>query len=99
MILPYELLGFRGINRTKEFREQNRKSLIIQKVEFEIVSKLTIRIAEVWNEFCEWLSQQQINTIIDFDENITTTYEISEDLTYVKYNAIEVEYFVASKMK
>ena len=71
MILPCELVGFKGQNVTKEMREWNESRAIRWKVMFKEVIKSPKRLVEVWKEFVDWLKNQKVDTIIDFDDKIT----------------------------
>ena len=84
MILPFEVVGFRGEQQTKEFRNASDKSSVIWNVSFEEVPKPHKRLLEIWMKFLQWLKMQQINTIIDFKKKMSTKYQVSNDLNYVK---------------
>ena len=66
MILPYELIGFRGDKVTKEAREVYERSAIIWNVKFEEIRKPHKRLIDEWKEFVKWLKEQQIETVVDF---------------------------------
>ena len=84
MILPFEVVGFRGGQETKEYRNMFEKSSVRWKVSFNVVPKPRKRLIEIWTEFLKWLKNQQIETIIDFQQSISTKFFISNDLKYVK---------------
>jgi len=95
MILPCELLGFLGNKETREMRHWEEPSSIRWKVGFEEVIKPHKRLVEEWSKFVTWLTSQEINTMIDFDDKIETKYEISVDRKYVKINNEIEEYYEA----
>ena len=99
MILPCELVGFKGNCKTRELREVNESSSIRWKVKFECVRKPHKRLIEEWEKFVCWLENQEIDTIIDFDNKISTKYEVSADKKYVKINNDEIEYYSAYKCR
>ena len=45
----------------------------------------------MWQEFVEWLLQKIIETIVDFNGEIDTVYEISSDRKYIKTRIEETE--------
>ena len=83
-MLPYELVGFYGTNKTKEARESKEKSCILWKFKFKIVPKLSHKSYELWNSFVDWLVEKQIEIIADFEHVIEIVYEMSSDSTYIK---------------
>ena len=99
MILPCELIGFRGNDETREFREVYEASSINWNVSFEYVKKPHKRLLEEWVKFLCWLKNQEIVTLIDFDDKITTKYEVTEDKNYVKINNDEIEYYKATEYR
>ena len=64
---------------------------------FEEVIKPHKRLVEVWKEFVDWLKNQEVDTIIDFDDKITIKYKISFDRRVVKVNNRNTEYYKACK--
>ena len=46
-----------------------------------------------------WLENQEIDTIIDFDDKIETKYEVSANRKYVKINNEEIEYYYAYEIR
>ena len=86
MILPCELIGFRGEDETREFKEVCKESSIRWNVMFEDVKKLHKRLVLEWEKFLCWLKSQEIATLIDFDDKIKTKYEVTGDKRYVKIN-------------
>ena len=84
MILPCELVGFRGDKETKEAREVFELSTILWKVKFDEVRKPHKRLIAEWIDFVVWLKEQQIETIVDFSKSVNTTYEITPERKYVK---------------
>jgi len=99
MILPCELVGFRGNCKTREYREVHEPSSMRWKVKFESVIKPHKRLIEEWKKFMCWLENQEIDTIIDFEEKIETKYEVSADRKYVKINNEEIEYYYAYEIR
>ena len=83
-MLPYKLVGFFGISKTKEAREDEEKSCVLQKFQFKLVSKLSHKSYELWNRFVDQLLEKQIKTIADFDQVVETVYEMSSDRNYIK---------------
>ena len=84
MLLPCELVGFNGEKRTKEMREREMKSCVEWKFEYDKVPKPSAKSYEIWDKFMEWLSNQKIATIVDFEPWVTTKYQISTDGEYIK---------------
>jgi len=84
MILPCELIGFRGDKVTKEAREVYERSAIIWNVKFEEIKKPHKRLIDEWKEFVKWLTEQQIETVVDFCQNVSTKYEVTNNHEYVK---------------
>lgn len=99
MILPCELIGFRGDDETREFREVYEASSIRWNVTFEYVKKPHKRLLLEWEKFLCWLKNQEIATLIDFDDKIKTKYEVTGDKNCVKINNDESEYCKATKRK
>ena len=95
MILPCELIGFRGENETREFKEVCKESSIRWNVKFEVVKKPHKCLVLEWEKFLCWLKSQEITTLIDFDDKIKTKYEVTGDKKYVKINKDESEYYKA----
>ena len=50
MLLPCELVGFSGNKTTKEIKENEARSCIEWKIEFDKVPKLPKEIFRIWNE-------------------------------------------------
>ena len=96
MMLPCELVGFQGGKETKEMREWKTQSAAHWKVEFEIVRMPHKRLVEEWAKFVEQLTEQKVETAIDFDDKIETKCEISADRKYVKINNEIEELFQVS---
>jgi len=84
MILPFEVVGFRGGQETKEYKNVFEKSSVRWKVSFDVVPKPCKRLIETWTEFLKWLKEQQIETIIDFQQSISIKFLVSNDLKYVQ---------------
>jgi len=99
MYLPCELVGFKGQNVTKEMREWNESRAIRWKVMFKEVIKSPKILVEVWKEFVDWLKNQKVDTIIDFDDKITTKYEISFYRRVVKVNNRNTKYYKACESR
>jgi len=79
IILPCELVGFKGDRKTKEARYDEDKSCVMWKTNFENVPKLSKKSYQLWNNFVDWLVNKRIETIVDFDNEIDTVYKITRD--------------------
>ena len=87
MHLPCELIGLNGTHVTKEAREREVKSSVLWKIDFDEVPKPSKASFKMWEECVEWLTHQEIITIVDFESSMTTRFEISEDAKCIKENA------------
>ena len=99
MIIPCELVGFRGGKETKELREWSLVSSIKWNVEFEEVIKPHKRLVEEWQKFINWLRNQEVDTLIDCISRIETKYEISADKRYVKINEENVKLYESKEWR
>ena len=95
--LPCELVGFLGGKQTKELRDWKAPSTIMQKVKFDEVIRPHKRLVEEWEKFVQWLETKDVNTIIDFDQNVETKYELSADKICLKANNTIAEYCKANE--
>ena len=84
--LPCELVGFCGQKKTKEFREGFEESSICWRIKFIKVSKPLLKSMEIWQRFIDWLSQQGITIINNFDNQIDCRYQITRDNRHMKEN-------------
>ena len=85
MRLPCELVGFYGMVKTKEARDDKSISCVRWKIPFEKVPRPSNKSFKMWREFVNWLVQKRIETIVDFSCDIETAYSISDDEKYIKY--------------
>ena len=51
MILPFEVVGFRGAQETREYRNTLEPSSVLWKVSFDVVPKPRKRLLETWTDF------------------------------------------------
>ena len=83
-ILPFEVIEYREGKQTKEFRNVLDKSSVTQKISFDEVPKPHKRLLETWTQFLHQLKMQQVDTRIDFIQNASTKYQVSNNLNYIK---------------
>jgi len=50
------------------------------------VLKLSAKSYKIWEKYAQWLKEQKIKTIVDFESWVTTKFVISIDKEYVKVN-------------
>ena len=84
IMLPCELVGFKGDRKTKEARYDKEQSSVLWKIQFEKVPKLSKKLYELWRSFVDWLLTKRIEIIVDFDNEIETVYKMSSDRKYIK---------------
>ena len=84
MILPCELIGFLGRRKTREAREEKEVSCVKWKCKFCDVPTPSKKSYSQWMKFVEWLSNKDVQTIVDFERNVETLYEVSSNGVYVK---------------
>ena len=84
MVLPCELVDFKGERKTKEAANDEDKSCVLWKTKFDQVPKPSQKSYRLWNEFVDWLLSKRIETIVDFDLEVDTIYKMSSDKKYVK---------------
>ena len=84
MILPCELIGFMGRRKTREAREEKEQSCVKWKCKFCKVPKPSKKSHSLWMKFVEWLSNQDLQIIVDFEKHVETSYEVSSSGVYVK---------------
>ena len=100
MYLPCELIGLNGKHVTKEAKETEHKSNVEWNIEFEEVPKPSKKSYELWKKFVEWIIMQDIVTIVDFEPNIRTKYEIGKNGKYLKENVNDkVIYYEKDEIK
>ena len=91
MMLPRELVGFKGERKTKEAWCNEDASCVMQKNQFDNVSKPSKKSYEIWNKFADWIIDKKVETIIDFNNEIDTIYKITRDKKCIKKKIDEEE--------
>ena len=80
--LPCKLVGVDGKTKIKVFEEINECSSIRWKFSFEQVPQASNKTRSIWNQFIQWLFEQNIQTIIDFSNYYSYKYYVSSDKEY-----------------
>ena len=74
IFLPCELVGMEGESKTAEFKNEGAKSSFRWKYAFDRVPNPSSKTKELWKEFIDWLLQQRITLINNFDNQIIAKY-------------------------
>ena len=88
MILPCELIGMSGRSKTFQFENVEAISCIKWRITFSTIPKPSKKTKEIWKDFLEWMLEQEIYTINDFDQNADFEYQISPNEKYLRRNKI-----------
>ena len=84
IMLPYELVGFKGDKKTKEARCDDDKSCVTWKIKFEKLPKVLNKSHKLWNKFVDWLASKKHETIVDFNNEIDIMCKITRDKKFIK---------------
>jgi len=84
IILPCELVGLKGREETKSYKNELERSCLMWKVPFLILPKPSEKSIGLWLEFIQWLKSKEIMTICDFTSMCTSKVQISGDLQFLK---------------
>ena len=74
MYLPCELVEIDGSSESVEKRNHLEISCIRWKMNFTEVKKPSKNTVEEWNKFVRWLSQQNVQTVYHFEEQVIFKY-------------------------
>jgi len=66
IILLCELVGLKGREETKSYKNELERSCLMWKVPFPILPKPSEKSIGLWLEFIQWLKSKEIMTICDF---------------------------------
>ena len=82
LYLPCELVGLDGTTTTKAFNDIKEKSVIRWKFKFYKVPPTSNKTRSIWNDYLQWLKQQNVQTKVDFYNHCEYQHYISIDKRY-----------------
>ena len=86
MNLPCELVGLLGNKETEACRNEEACSMFEWSIAHLKVPRSSRKSFDCWSKFVNWLKQQRIFTVCDFEESAKSRFSISINKQYAKEN-------------
>jgi len=98
MFLPCELVGLRGNVKTYQFTSLEASSCLKWNIAFPQMPRPSKKSFHIWSEFIEWMFQQSIKTVNDFDHLTEWEYQVSDDAHFLRNNTPIVKYYAKEEV-